>query len=170
MPSSTVAPNCYHSIQTASNRVVFNDGFWRKADIRFERTVRIRPRVAGMPVKAFVKLEAAEPGLAQFTSSLGLQDQGLEFSANGRQWRCRHRVRCRSQGRPRRLAEGRGCFRPNFSKKQNLHVGQLAPVSREYRMKVLQGANEAVAAHVLVCRAIKVVGHTLHNFLGQTGV
>jgi hypothetical protein len=33
---------------------------------------------------------------------------------------------------------------PQFSKKQNLHVGQLAPVSREYRMKVLHGANEAV--------------------------
>src|SRR3977135_281315 len=39
---------------------------------------------------------------------LGLQVQRSEFLAGGRGWRCRHRVRCRSQGRPRRLVAGRG--------------------------------------------------------------
>jgi hypothetical protein len=43
----------------------------------------------------------------------------------------------------------------------------LAPVSGEYRMKVLHSANNAVAAHIFVCLAIKVVGHTLYDFLGQ---
>jgi hypothetical protein len=45
---------------------------------------------------------------------------------------------------------------------------RLAPVSAEYRMKVLHHANKAVAAHIFVCLAIKVVGHTLYDFLGQT--
>ena len=58
------------------------------------------------------------------------------------------------------------CFAPIF-KKANLHVGQLAPVSREYRMKVLHGTNQAVAAHILVSLAIKVVGDACDNLLCQ---
>ena len=55
------------------------------------------------------------------------------------------------------------------AKKINLHVGQLAPVSRKHRMKVLHGANQAVAAHILVGLTIKVVGDGCDNLLCQAG-
>jgi hypothetical protein len=48
-------------------------------------------------------------------------------------------------------------------------TANLAPVSSEYRMKVLHGANPAVAAHILVCLAIKVVGDACDNILCQAG-
>jgi hypothetical protein len=39
--------------------------------------IRLARRVAGMPVKALVKTGAADPGLAQFTSSLGVESSTL---------------------------------------------------------------------------------------------
>ena len=48
-------------------------------------------------------------------------------------------------------------------------TANLAPVSSEYRMKVLHCANPAVAAHILVSLAIKVVGDACDNLLCQAG-
>jgi hypothetical protein len=46
-------------------------------------------------------------------------------------------------------------------------TANLAPVPSEYRMKVLHGANPAVAAHILVSLATKVVGDAFDNLFCQ---
>ena len=74
-------------------------------------------------------------------------------AANGRLWRTLAAMETPSNPRAGAIADT-----PN-----------LAPVSSEYRMKVLHGPNPAVAAHILVSLAIKVVGDACDNLLCQAG-
>jgi hypothetical protein len=101
--------------------------------------------------------QAQGPLLALF----GRHNRTLECLLLGEERKSRLR-RSTSESDPSRTL---ALAREQPAKKAN----NLAPVSREHRMKVLHGANQAVAAHILVSLAIKVVGDACDNLLCQAG-